>query len=179
MENAWKKWEVVHSRSIGDLMESISFTFSEGILFWSHWVSKFQRLQCYRIWTGKLPSNVTLPHNNSFPTANVQKAVEGSSLICQIRVFFHNFVFSNIPSPHTGIISCFWGFFFVCVSFGVGLWCVWLLFLNKHWILSCQTPSQSWWGLELRKLDLCKCRKLSGSLCRIAPQNLFSCQTCF
>lgn len=69
--DAWKKWEVVRSKSIGNLVENISFTFLGGILSWFHGVSKFQRLQCYRIWTGKLPSNVTLPHDNSSPSANM------------------------------------------------------------------------------------------------------------
>ena len=50
--SAWERLKLVHSRSLGNFVESISVTVLEGILFWSHWVSKFQCLQFFRIWTG-------------------------------------------------------------------------------------------------------------------------------
>lgn len=64
--NASERLKLVHSSSLGNVVESISFTVLEGILAWSHWVSKCQCLQYCRIWAGNQPRRVTFLHDNSF-----------------------------------------------------------------------------------------------------------------
>lgn len=124
--NAWERLKLVQNSSLGNVVESISFAVLEGILAWSHWVSKFQHLQYCRIWTGTQPRRVTFLHDNSF--SNCRHVQPGRLDDCG-RFFtdLSGYIFLLNSLTQAGTVSwglgfCGYVWCFVCMCFVVFCW---------------------------------------------------------
>lgn len=154
-------------------MERISFAVLEGILAWSHWVSKCQCVQYCRIWTGKQPRRVRFLHVSSFSSCKGDlMAVEGSSLVfqaafCYLTHWLKQTQYHGIWD-FVGMVDVF------CVHVFYCFFLVWVfLFFLKYQVLFYCPFSQPWWGWSWESL-CCLSVKVSGSFCKIAPWYLLS-----